>query len=111
MSQGITIHRKTRLHGAALLLTLAALLLAVAPAVAQNHGANNGMNNGRPNPPPHRLPRAPASQQEHWRNDYRQQGYYRGPDIYYRAPPVVVLPPTYYQPPGMTLNFGFPLYF
>ncbi len=34
----------------------------------------------------------------------RYQGYYRQPDMYYSAPPVV------YQPPGASLNFSFPMF-
>jgi hypothetical protein len=81
--------------------------LVAAPAFAQNHG----MGNDRPRPQQLRPSRPPPPPPVHWRNDYRQQGYYRGPDIYYRAPPVVQLPPSSYQPPGLSLNFGFPLYY
>lgn len=35
----------------------------------------------------------------------RYQGYYRDPNVYYSAPPVVM-----YQPPGASLNFNFPLF-
>ena len=56
---------------------------------------------------------------EHWRQDNRHHGrgpnYYGRPDVYYSAPPVVHLPPQYYAPPrvqpGLSLNFGFPLYY
>ena len=34
----------------------------------------------------------------------RYQGYYRQPDVYYSAPPVV------YMPPGGSLNFSIPLF-
>lgn len=34
----------------------------------------------------------------------RYQGYYRRPDVYYSAPPVV------YLPPGGSLNFSIPLF-
>ncbi len=33
------------------------------------------------------------------------QGYYRDPNVYYSAPPVMM-----YQPPGPSLNFNFPLF-
>jgi len=33
----------------------------------------------------------------------RHNDYYRGPTVYYTAPPVV------YAPPGASLNFSFPL--
>ena len=57
---------------------------------------------------------------EHWRQDNRHngrdrdRGYYGRPDFYYSAPPVVHMPPRYYAPPpqpGLSLNFGFPLYY
>jgi hypothetical protein len=37
------------------------------------------------------------------------QGYYRRPDIYYSAPPVVYPPYGYYSQPGATFSFSFPL--
>jgi hypothetical protein len=38
-----------------------------------------------------------------------QRYYYRQPDVYYSAPPVVYQPyyQPYYQPPGALLNFNF----
>ncbi|HVC59396.1 MAG TPA: hypothetical protein VND19_03390 [Acetobacteraceae bacterium] len=45
---------------------------------------------------------------ERHRNDARREPrhyeYYRQPDVYYTAPPVV------YAPPGVSINLGFPLY-
>ena len=39
---------------------------------------------------------------EHWRPENRYNGYYS-------APPVIYVPPSYYQQPGVSLNFSFPL--
>ena len=53
-------------------------------------------------------------QREHWRNSYRgnRYEYSRRADMYYSAPPVVIMPPRYYAPPpGLSLQFGFPLYY
>ena len=53
-------------------------------------------------------------QREHWRKGYPAQGRIapRRPDIYYSAPPVVIMPPAYQRPqPGLSLHFGFPLYY
>ena len=48
---------------------------------------------------------------DHWR--WREHGYhdyYRRPDVYYSAPPVVYAPYGYYAPrPGVSLNFSFPI--
>jgi len=40
---------------------------------------------------------------DHWRPENRFDGYYG-------APPVVYAPPMYYQQPGASLNFNFPLF-
>jgi hypothetical protein len=40
---------------------------------------------------------------------YHYDNYYRQPDIYYSAPPVVVVPQGYYQQPAPALIFSFPL--
>ena len=47
----------------------------------------------------------------HWRGDHRYGGYYRSPDVYYPPPPVIYQPYGYYQQPGASLNFHFPLRF
>lgn len=38
-----------------------------------------------------------------------REGYYRRPDIYYSAPPVVYPPYGYYAQPGATFSFSFPI--
>ena len=40
---------------------------------------------------------------EHWRYENRYNGYYS-------APPIIYTPPGYYQQPGASLNFNFPLF-
>ena len=42
-------------------------------------------------------------QNEHWREEHRYNGYYS-------APPVIYVEPGYYQRPGASLNFNFPLF-
>jgi hypothetical protein len=51
-----------------------------------------------------------AWQQERWREAHRYDNYYRQPDVYYTAPPVVYQPQGYYQQPAASLNFNFPFY-
>jgi hypothetical protein len=41
----------------------------------------------------------------HWHQPAPQRNYYRQPNVYYTAPPVVYQP--YYQQPGVLLNFNF----
>ncbi len=66
----------------------------------------------RPNGMGNDAPRAPARQQvadrEHGRghHHYEKRG---GRDYYYTAPTVVYAPQGYYQQPGETLYFSFPL--
>jgi len=94
-------------HGVAA-ATLAIALLAGAlpsPAIAQGHD-NRGRRADR-----EQEYRRPAWNNGHWRDRYRHGGHYRRPDVYYGAPPVVLVPPRYYPQPGVTLNFGFPLYY
>ena len=55
--------------------------------------------------------RKPPWKNGKWRDEYRHGGYYRQPDVYYGAPPVVLFPPRYNPQPGITLNFVFPLYY
>ena len=110
-------------------LTMAASIIACGSAGAQGHDGDRGGGRGG-GPEPHRVQgydnglhrggdqrwqqsRGHDWEREHWRNGYRGYGREpdRRPDIYYSAPPVVHLPPAYYQPPsGLSLNFGFPLY-
>jgi uncharacterized iron-regulated membrane protein len=46
-----------------------------------------------------------VQQQEHRREPQHYQGYYRQPNVYYSAPPVV------YQPPGASIYLGFPYFY
>jgi hypothetical protein len=46
---------------------------------------------------------------EYGRDHGWREGYYHRPDVYYSAPPVVYPPTGYYQQPGVSLNFAFPL--
>ena len=46
---------------------------------------------------------------EHGRGPGWRDGYYHRPDVYYSAPPVISPPMGYYQQPGASLNFTFPL--
>ncbi len=38
-----------------------------------------------------------------------REGYYRRPDVYYSAPPVINPPYGYYQAPGATLSLSIPI--
>jgi hypothetical protein len=42
-------------------------------------------------------------QNEHLRDEHRVDGYYS-------APPIIYAPPRYYEQPGASLNFSFPLF-
>jgi hypothetical protein len=44
-------------------------------------------------------------QQEHWQEHQRYQGYYRQPNVYYTAPPVV------YQPQGPSIYLSLPYFY
>ena len=44
-----------------------------------------------------------SRENEHWRYKHRSNGYYS-------APPIIYAPPQYYQQPGASLNFSFPLF-
>lgn len=46
--------------------------------------------------------------ERHWRHHEWREGYYRQPDVYYSAPPVVYPPYGYYQQPGATFSFSVP---
>ena len=70
-----------------------------AQSPSQNHRGNDWRQQGRPH----------AVQREHWQDQHWNNGTYRGPDVYYSAPPVIYQPPRYYEQPGATLNFVFPL--
>lgn len=50
-----------------------------------------------------------ADRHDHWDHHAWRQGYYRRPDIYYSAPPVVAPPYGYYAQPGATFSFSFPI--
>jgi hypothetical protein len=53
---------------------------------------------------------ARADNRDHGRHDRRDwhEGYYRRPDVYYSAPPVVYPPYGYYQQPGATFSLTIP---
>ena len=91
-------HRvRLALLGGLLATTLTGVLAGPVRADGYEHGPgrrawqDHGREHGRGPPPRYEGP--------------RYQGYYREPDVYYSAPPVVV-----YQPPGPSLNFSFPLF-
>jgi hypothetical protein len=46
-----------------------------------------------------------VQQQEHRREQHQYQGYYRQPNVYYSAPPVV------YQPRGASIYLGVPYFY
>ncbi len=45
-----------------------------------------------------------------WREHEHHHDYRLRPDVYYSAPPVVVMPRGYYAQPGATLNLSFPFF-
>jgi hypothetical protein len=69
----------------------------------QNRRGNEGRQQGR------QQGRQPVVQREHRQYQHRDNGYYRGPDVYDSAPPVIYQQPGYYEQPRATLNFIFPL--
>lgn len=90
MAKRIGDHRPARTLCLALFCGLAGAILVgplATPAQADEHGRGYG---GR---------------QEHRHYEYRQR-----PEVYYGPPPIVYAPPGYYQQPGVSLNFGIPLF-
>ena len=69
-------------------------------AFADDHGNDHGRGNQARHGP----------QRGHPVERYRNGGYNRGPDVYDTAPPVVYLPPNYYQQPAVSLNLIIPLF-
>jgi Ni/Co efflux regulator RcnB len=125
MTNRITAHFAPRF---AVLVALAAATLTgtlVTPAFADNDDWNNGWNQSRQQQSRQQQwrqqqwrqeqareaqARQRAAQQERWREAHRYNRYYRQPDVYYTAPPVVYQPPGYYQQSGPSLNLNFPLH-
>lgn len=74
------------------------------PAHADDHGRGKG----------HGAQRGSEGQQfadrDHREGGHRHYEQRGGRDYYYSAPPVVYAPPGYYQQPGATLYYSFPLY-
>jgi hypothetical protein len=105
---------RARLPTSTLRLAVFAGLTAVAlagtlagPAYADD---DHGNQNKRWNESRQEQAHQKAVQQAQWREAHRNDGYYRQPDVYYSAPPVVYQPQGYYQQPGASLNFNFPLH-
>jgi hypothetical protein len=105
--------------------TLTGMLATPAFADNDHDSRNNGWNQSRqgqvrPNDHDNRYngwnqsrqaqARQRAWQQERWREAHRDYRYYRQPDVYYTAPPVVYQPPGYYQQSGPSINLNFPLH-
>ena len=53
-------------------------------------------------------PQERGYQPQRWQQAQHYDDRYRRPDIYYTAPPVVYVPPGYYQPQGPTVIFSIP---
>jgi hypothetical protein len=70
-------------------------------AYADDHDNRNRQSNGSRQEHAHQQ----IQHQEHWREQQRYQGYYRQPDVYYSAPPVV------YQPPGASIYLSIPYFY
>ncbi len=80
-----------------------------APAVASSHP--NGMGGDAWRGPAFQL----VADRDHGREQHRggnehHGGYRGGHEGYYGAPPIVYAPQGYYQQPGLSLNFGVPIY-
>jgi len=74
------------------------------PALADN---DHGYQNRNWNQSHQEQARQRAWQQQRWQEAHRYDGYYRQPNVYYTAPPVVYQPQGYYQQPAASLNFNF----
>ena len=80
-----------------------------APAVASSHP--NGMGNDAWRAPCVPTGRGPRSRPRAASRRHGYHGGYRGGhEGYYGAPPIVYAPQGYYQQPGVSLNFGLPIY-
>lgn len=73
------------------------------PAWADEHGRDGWQEHGRD-----------RWREEHgrdrWREHDRDEHYRYRPDVYYSAPPVIIVPRGYYVQPGATLNFSLPFF-
>lgn len=125
MSNRTVVAARTAIRCTIVALAMAASIVATGSAGAQGHNGDRGRgpdqfrhqghDNGKHRGAEQRgrQGRGHNWEREHWLNGYRAYGREpaRRPDIYRSAPPVVHLAPTYYRPqPGISLNFGFPLY-
>ena len=82
--------------GACLALGTLALATSI-PAPARAEGAEVNVWQGRGSW------QERGRREEHWQPHHRYNGYYS-------APPVIYAEPYYYQQPGASLNFNFPLF-
>jgi len=90
----------------AMLLGLAAAI--VAGLIGFSAQAEQDPYHGKPQEQAHRDVHAQAARQEHEKYEHRYDGYYRQPNVYYTAPPVIYPPTGYYEQPGVSLNLNFP---
>jgi hypothetical protein len=71
------------------------------PAYADDHDNRNQQWNGSRQ----EHAQQQARQQERWHEQHQYQEYYRRPNVYYSAPPVV------YQPPGPSIYLSLPYFY
>jgi hypothetical protein len=111
--------RKTSARHAWLLAALLAAPLVLGGTVAKAAGHGGGRHDrGQASGPrewnngPHGPDRRGEARNERgWDDQGRHEGYYHRPDLYYSAPPVVVVHPDYYRQPASLFNLRVPFFY
>ncbi len=89
--------RRTALHVLLLATTLAVPLAAAFTPIAHAEGGRDERHEDR--------------RDRDWDSRGRREGYYRRPDLYYSAPPVMVVHPDYYRQPAPGISFQLPFFY
>ena len=102
--------RATPWAGRLRLATFLGLAAAVAAGTLAAPAHANTYANGTGNDARHAPARQQVAERDHGWGGHRRYEQRGGRDYYYSAPPVVYPPYGYYQQPGPSLYFSFPLY-